>query len=76
MPRRGDPRLIYQAQRTGIFRRLIDAERFDELEAGHWLAAWERHVAEAELVLDGGAFWDEGLRWILTERAFKRSSGR
>ena len=59
MPRRGDPELIYRAQRAGIFNRLRDAERLDELDAEHWIARWERHVADAELVLDGGAFWDE-----------------
>ena len=59
MPRRGDPELIYRAQRAGIFNRLRDAERQDELDAEHWIARWERHVADAELVLDGGAFWDE-----------------
>ena len=59
MPRRGDPELIYRAQRAGIFKRLRDAERLDELDAEHWIARWERHVADAELVLDGGAFWDE-----------------
>ena len=68
MPRRRDPELIYRAQRAGVFNRLRDTERLDELDAEHWIARWERHVAEAELVLDGGAFWDEAWRWIEAER--------
>ena len=59
MPQRGDPKLIYRAQRAGTFNRLRVYERMVELEVEHWIARWERHVAEAELVLDGGVFWDE-----------------
>ena len=68
MPRRGAAARIYAAQRAGIFNRLRDAERMDELDAEHWIARWERHVAEAELVLDGGVFWDEAWRWIEAQR--------
>jgi hypothetical protein len=38
MSRRGDPERIYQAQRAGIFMRLVSAERLDELDAEHWIA--------------------------------------
>lgn len=37
MPRRGDPEKIYQAQRAGIFMRLVTAERLDRLDAEHWI---------------------------------------
>jgi hypothetical protein len=52
--------------------RLVNAERIDELDAAQWLARWERHVPEAELVLDGGAFWDEAWRWIEGARGLER----
>jgi hypothetical protein len=35
MTRRGDPERIYQAQRAGAFRRLVDGERVNELGAEH-----------------------------------------
>jgi hypothetical protein len=35
MPRRGDPERIYQAQRAGVFMRLVNAERLDQLDAEH-----------------------------------------
>jgi hypothetical protein len=44
MPRRGDPERICQAQRAGIFARLRDAERVNELDAEHWIARWEREA--------------------------------
>ena len=69
MTRRGDPARIYQAQRAGVFMRLVNAERLDRFDAEHWIARWERHVAESELVIDGGRFWDEAWRWIEGERA-------
>jgi hypothetical protein len=41
--------LIYQAQRTGIFRRLVDADRVNELEAEHLITRWERVCRQAWL---------------------------
>lgn len=35
MTRRGDPERIYQAQRAGVFARLTQNERVDELDAEH-----------------------------------------
>jgi hypothetical protein len=72
MTRRGDPEKIYQAQRSGIFRRLVDAERLDRLDAEHWIARWER---EAEATgREGGStgFWDDGWRWKACVRASER----
>jgi hypothetical protein len=45
MTRRGNPERIYQAQRAGIFARLRDAERINELDAEHWISRWEREAA-------------------------------
>jgi hypothetical protein len=47
MPRRGDPQKIYQAQRAGVFMRLVQSERLDQLDAEHWISRWER---EAEAI--------------------------
>jgi hypothetical protein len=40
--RLGNGDRIYQAHRTGIFRRMVDAERVNELDAEHWISRWER----------------------------------
>jgi hypothetical protein len=44
--RRGDPQRIYQAQRRGIFRRLVDEQRVSKLGAEH-LIAWREREAKA-----------------------------
>ena len=44
MPRRGDPERIYEAQRAGIFMRLVSYERLDGFDAEHWIARWEREA--------------------------------
>jgi hypothetical protein len=72
VPRRRDPEKIYRAQRTGIFRRLVDAERLDELDAEHWIARWERVAEELELRRGSHEYWDEGIRWIEGNRALER----
>ncbi len=65
---RGDPELIYRAQRAGIFARLRDEVRMDELDAEQWLAAWE-HEAEATGRERGSTgYWDEAWDWIETQR--------
>ena len=48
MTRRGNPELIYRAQRAGVFNRLRDAERLDEFDAEHWIARWERQPPATE----------------------------
>ncbi len=68
MPRRGDPDRIYQAQRAGIFMRLVSEERLDQLDAEHWISRWER---EAELngpAAGSQGYWDAAWRWIAENR--------
>jgi hypothetical protein len=72
--RRGDPDRIYRAQRAGIFARLTQGERLSQLEAEHWISAWERH-ADAEGIAHGNAFWDAAWEWITEQRAPKRDMG-
>ena len=59
--RRGDPERIYQAQRAGIFRRLVTGERLNELDAGHWISRWEREAEASGRTRDNHyrsrAFW-------------------
>jgi hypothetical protein len=64
-----DEEKIYEAQRAGVFTRLVSEERLSASDAEEWIAAWERQVAEAELEFDGGAFWDEAWEWIQRERS-------
>jgi len=69
MTRRPDPERIYQAHRAATFRRLVDAERIDELEAEHWIARLERHAAELEPPWLQATFWDDAAGWIRLQRA-------
>ena len=64
---RPNPERIYQAQRVGIFRRLVDAERVNELDAEHWIARWERE-AEASSRARDEHYWDDAWEWIAENR--------
>ena len=75
MTRRGDPERIYQAQRAGIFRRLVDAERLDKLDAEHWIARRERKAEDIGRPRGSTGYWDEGWRWIEGERRALRPKG-
>ena len=61
---RGDPERIYQAQRAGLFMRLVTAERLGSFDAEQWLAAWEREAEATGRERGSQGFWDEGWRWI------------
>jgi hypothetical protein len=65
---RGDPERIYRAQRAGIFRRLVDAERVNELDAEHWISPWEREAEGAGRKRGSLGFWDAAWRWIAENR--------
>ncbi len=65
--RRGDPERIYQAQRAGIFHRLVAAEPISELDAEHWLARWE-HEAEASGRARDNHYWSDAWVWIAENR--------
>jgi hypothetical protein len=67
MPRRGDPQKIYQAQRAGVFMRLVQSERLDQLDAEHWISRWERE-AEAISRERGTGFWGDAWDWIAENR--------
>lgn len=71
--RRADPERIYQARRAATFRRLADAERLDELDAEHWVSAWEREAETRPIERLSARFWDEGERWIAERRSDPRS---
>jgi hypothetical protein len=66
--RRRDPERIYQAQRAGIFARLTQNERVDELDAEHWISRWERQAEAEGIEPRGHAFWDAGWQWIAENR--------
>lgn len=61
------------ARRAANFRRLADVERLDELDAEHWIAAWEREGERLGLERHSQAFWEAGRRWIGKQRAARRS---
>ena len=68
MPRRDEPERIYQAQRAGIFRRLVDAERLSAFDAEHWISRWEREAEANGIVRGSQRFWDVGWLWIAENR--------
>lgn len=68
MSRRGDPERIYQAQRAGMFARLVTAERLDQLDADHWIARWEREAEAIGRLRGSTGFWDDAWRWIEDQR--------
>lgn len=68
---RGDPERIYQEQRAGVFRRLVDEQRLEELDAEHWIASWERTADELGHPRRSAGYWDEAWRWIAGERALR-----
>lgn len=68
MTRRGDPERIYQAQRHGVFRRLVDEQRVYELDAEHWIARWEREAEAAGRGRDDH-YWSDGWEWIAANRS-------
>jgi hypothetical protein len=70
--RRGDPERILRAQRAGIFGRLTQSERVNELDAEHWIARWERHAEAEGLSRSADSFWDIGWDWIAQQRGPKR----
>jgi hypothetical protein len=70
--RRGDPERKHIAQRAGIFARLAQNERLDELEGEHLIRRWERE-AETRGLAHGHTFWEAGWEWI-TEQRLARSS--
>lgn len=66
--RRGDPERIYQAHRTGIFARLTQNERLDELDAEHWLSRWEREAQAQGTARTTVGFWASAWEWIAEQR--------
>jgi hypothetical protein len=51
-----------------MFRRLVEAERINELDAEHWIARWEREAEAIDRTRDSPGFWDDAWRWIEQQR--------
>lgn len=60
--------------RTATFRRLVDVDHVDELDAEHWIARWEHKASELGRPRGSEGYWDEAWRWISGERALERSA--
>jgi hypothetical protein len=59
MPRRGDPELIYRAQRAGILMRLTRSERVNELDTEHLIPQWEREAEATGRSRTESSYWDD-----------------
>ncbi len=68
MPRHRDPERIYQAQRAGIFARLTQNERVDQLDVEHWIGRWEREAETNGPAVGSQGYWDAAWRWIAENR--------
>ena len=68
----GDPERSYEAERAGLFNRLVDEERVGLLDAEYWLRAWEAKADEIGRPRGSQGYWEEAWRWISGERAAKR----
>lgn len=66
MSRRSTPERIYQANRTGILRRLTLAGELPH-RAEALVAAWEAQTAQDGLPRDG-RWWDAAWEWIAAQR--------
>jgi len=62
------PESLYLARRAAHFRRLSSIHRMDELDAEHWLSAWEREPEARGLDRHARTFWPDGEAWILEQR--------
>lgn len=68
MSRKADPERIYTARRAALFTKLTQTRVIDQLDAEHWISAWERSP-EAELVTRlTPEFWEAGELWIASSR--------
>ncbi len=68
MPRPGDPKLIYLAQRAGILNRLRDEARMDEIDSEYWITRWEREAEATGRKRGSRGYWDDAWRWIEERR--------
>src|SRR3972149_903057 len=64
-----DPEKIYQAQRAGVFMRLVAAERMDGLDAERWIAGSEREAETVGRAPGSTGFWDDAWNWIEDQRS-------
>ncbi|HEX5148007.1 MAG TPA: hypothetical protein VFW02_02920 [Candidatus Limnocylindrales bacterium] len=65
---RGNPDLIYHAQRAGVAARLTRNEGVDPQEAERWIGRWEREAAGVGRARGSECYWDDAWRWIADQR--------
>jgi hypothetical protein len=73
--RRAYPQRIYEAQRTGMLRRLADQEHLGDDHAESLIAAWEAEAAARGYDRSDPRYWDDVATWIKREIP-KRNEGR
>ena len=59
---------IYEARRAAAFRRLVDVDHMDQLDAEHWIARWEREAQTLGVGRYAAEFWPDGAVWIAETR--------
>jgi hypothetical protein len=68
MTRGADPEGIYQSQRAGVIRRLVDSGRVDEVDAERWVSRWEAEASDIGPARGSQESWDFAWQWIEDER--------
>jgi hypothetical protein len=63
---------IYLARRAATFRRLVDVDHMDELDAEHWIAHWEREAKTLGVGRLSAEFWPDGGAWIAEQWKARR----
>jgi hypothetical protein len=53
---------------TARFRRLVDAERVDELDAEYLISAWEQEAESRGLDRHSDRYWTEAEGWFAEQR--------
>jgi hypothetical protein len=64
---RAEPEAIYQAQRAGVFARLVTSERANGFDAEHWISRWEREAKASGRERDNH-YWLDAWEWIAEQR--------
>ena len=66
--RSADGERIYQSQRAGVIRRLVDSGRVDEVDAERWVSRWEAEASDIRAARGSQEYWDFAWQWIEDER--------
>jgi hypothetical protein len=68
MTRRADPVRLYEAQRAGMIRRLVEAFGYTDQRAEVLVRGWEREAERCGVRPLEAGYWTTGETWMLEQR--------